>query len=102
MVARVRSNRDFAVVVSFEPPPNIDDLDEVCIIRLDGLVVIKAEIASELGFAVVVFFLFNRNRLKVSTTSRKFIDQHRVYNVQGFLPSLSSSKVSVLSSSLSS
>ena len=69
VVARVRSNRDLAVEVYFEPPPNMDDLEEVVEIRLYGVVVIKAEIASELGFSVVVFFLPIKNRLNVSITS---------------------------------
>ena len=74
VVTRVRSNRDFVVKLYFESfpelSPNMDDLDEVGIYRLDGLVVIRAEIASELGFSGVAF-LPVKKRLNVSIASKK-------------------------------
>jgi hypothetical protein len=71
VVDRIRLYRDVVVEVVLDfllnKPSNADAfvVDEVLV---DGVVVIRAEIASELGFCVVVFFP-NKKRLMVSITS---------------------------------
>jgi hypothetical protein len=58
------------VVLDFLPntPPKIDDLVEVDVVLVDGVVGNRAEMAPELGFSVVVF-LCVKKRLIVSIRS---------------------------------